>query len=346
MKGMEPDCINQLILSKFLRIEGENNLSKAGKTGVFILAFALILSTFTFGAGAEAAGRFDDVPSSAWYSDAVGWSVDEGVAEGTGGSTFSPNAVCTRAEIVTFIWRMAGSPEPSGQLAGSFTDLEPDAYYYDAMLWANETGIISGTSATTLSPNENCTRAQAVTLLWRYSGSDDSYTTHFTDVPKSAYCYEAVAWAGNRYVADGTTLMEFSPDSTCTRAQIVTMLYRMQRRGTEALLSSDIEYVRIENNFEGGERSLTAEETAEFKAILSRAALNEKPEPGQGEGQTSDPMYLVHTGYAGGAADTFYSTEAGATVLYKFTDTHGPGGRGYIAVRNEEMQSFFDRLGI
>lgn len=321
-------------------------MNKAGKTGVFILAFTLMLSTFTFGAGAETAGRFDDVPSSAWYSDAVGWAVEEGIAEGTGGSTFSPNAVCTRAQIVTFIWRMAGSPHPSGKLAKLFSDLEPDAYYYDAMLWANENGIISGTSALTLSPNESCTRAQAVTLLWRYSGSDDSYATYFTDVPKSAYYYEAVAWACNRYVADGTTLMEFSPDSTCTRAQIVTMLYRMQRTGTEALLSSNIEYVHIENDFEGGERSLTAEEIAEFKAILSRAALNEKLEPGLGESQTSDPMYLVHIGYASGAVDIFYSTEAGAAVLYKFTDTHGPDGRGYIAVRNEEMQSFFDRLGV
>ena len=120
----------------------------------------------------------------------------------------------------------------------------------------------------------------------------------------------------------------------------------MQRTGTEALLSSNIEYIRIENDFEGGERSLAAEEIAEFKAILSRAALNEKLEPGLGEGQTSDPMYLVYIGYASGVVDIFYSTEAGTAVLYKFTDTQGPDGRGYIAVRNEEMQRFFERLGI
>lgn len=321
-------------------------MRKFRKTAVFILAFALILGTFAFGDGTESAGGFSDVPASAWYGDAVSWAVGSGVAEGTGGGAFSPDAVCTRAQIVTFIWRLAGSPQPSGKFAKIFSDLESDTYYYDAMLWANETGIISGTSATTLSPNENCTRAQAITLLWRYSGSDDSFTTYFTDVPKSAYYYEAVAWASNKYVADGTTLMEFSPDGTCTRAQIVTMLYRMQRTGTEALLSSNIEYIRIENDFEGGERSLAAEEIAEFKAILSRAALNEKLEPGLGEGQTSDPMYLVYIGYASGVVDIFYSTEAGAAVLYKFTDTHGPDGRGYIAVRNEEMQSFFDRLGI
>lgn len=321
-------------------------MNKARKIGAFILAFALMLSTFTIGIDAQAAGRFGDVPSSAWYSDAVNWAVEEGVAEGTGDSTFSPNAVCTRAQIATFIWRMAGFPEPSGKFKNMFSDLEQSAYYYDAMLWANENGIISGTSAATMSPNEVCTRAQAVTMLWRYSGSDDSYATYFIDVTKSAYYYEAVAWAGNRYVADGTSLMEFSPDDTCTRAQIVTMLYRMQRTGTEALLSSDIEYLRIENVFEGRERSLTAEEIAEFKAILSRAALNENPEPQLGEGRTSDPMYRVHIGYAGGAVDVFYGTEAGATVLYKFTGTYGPDGRGYIAVRNEEMQGFFDRLGI
>lgn len=321
-------------------------MRKFRKTAVFILAFALILGTFAFGDGAEGAGGFSDVPASAWYGDAVSWAVGSGVAEGTGGGAFSPDAVCNRAQIVTFIWRMAGSPEPSERFAAIFSDLEPDAYYYDAMLWANEEGIISGTSAVTLSPNENCTRAQAVTLLWRYAGSDEGYTTHFTDVPESAYYYEAVAWASSRYVADGTSLMEFSPDGTCTRAQIVAMLYRMQRTGSEALLSDDIESVRIENDFEGGERSLTAEEIAEFKAILSRAALNENLEPGLGEGQTSDPRYLVHIGYADGEEELFYSTEAGAAVLYKFTGTHGSDGRGYIAVRSEEMQRFFDRLGI
>ena len=321
-------------------------MKKTSRIFTCVLAIVLMCSTLSYAESTGQENGFSDVSASAWYSDAVDWAVEEGIANGTGNGAFSPNAVCTRAQIVTFIWRMAGSPEPHGRFNAAFTDLDEGAYYYDAMMWANENGIISGTSATTLSPNANCTRAQAVTLLWRYAGDEEGYSTYFVDVPESAYYYEAVAWASNRYVADGTSLLGFSPDGVCTRAQIVTMLYRMQRTGTEALQSGDIKSVRIENNFKGGERSLSAGEITEFKAVLSRAALNENPEPQGGQGQNSDPMYTVYVGYADGGEDVFYSTEAGATVLYKLTGTYGPGGAGYIAVRSAEMQSLFDGWGV
>ena len=313
---------------------------KLRKTAAIMLAAALAICV---GAHADSGG-FSDVPASAWYNDAVGWAVEEGVAEGTGDGIFSPDAGCTCAQIVTFIWRMAGSPEPS-ETSDAFHDLPEDAYYYDAMLWANEKGIISGTSEVTLSPDGPCTRAQAVTMLWRYAGADDGYTGYFTDVPETAYYYQAVGWAINRYVADGTTLLEFGPDLPCTRAQIVTMLYRMQRTGSEAL-SGEVESVRIENTITEEELNLDAGEIAEFASIFSRAALNDNSVPQMGEEQTSNPMYVVYVGYAGGGEDVFYGTEAGATVIYKRTGTYGPGGPGFIAVRNAEMQSFFDRLGI
>ena len=317
-------------------------MSKLRKTIIIFLAAALAACVGSY--ADNGMNRFDDVPESAWYGDAVEWAVEEGVADGTGNDTFSPDDVCTRAQIVTFIWRMAGAPEPSERFAETFHDLNPDAYYYEAMLWANEEGLVSGTSANTLSPDEYCTRAQAVIMLWRYCGADDSYTTYFVDAPESAYYSKAVAWASNRYVADGMTLLEFSPDGTCTRAQIVTMLYRMQRTGTEALRSDDIQSVRIENLAAGSELTLTAGEIDEFKAIISRAALNDNPEPQPGQGQTSDPMYVVHIVYAEGGEDIFYSPEAGAEVLYKFTGTYGPGGEGYVAIRSREMQEFFDSI--
>ena len=167
----------------------------------------------------------------------------------------------------------------------------------------------------------------------------------FSDVPASAWYNDAVDWAVEEGVAEGTGDGIFSPDAGCTRAQIVTMLYRMQRTGSEAL-SGEVESVRIENTITEEELNLDAGEIAEFASIFSRAALNDNSVPQMGEEQTSNPMYVVYVGYAGGGEDVFYGTEAGATVIYKRTGTYGPGGPGFIAVRNAEMQSFFDRLGI
>ena len=169
---------------------------------------------------------FTDVPANAYYADAVSWAVLKGVTKGTSETTFSPNATCTRAQAVTFLWRAAGSPAPkSGTMP--FTDVAADAYYHDAVLWAVEQGITKGTSDTTFSPNATCTRAQIVTFLWRSENMPAAGTANsFTDVAANAYYADAVNWAVENGITSGTSDTTFSPDAYCTRAQIVTFLWR------------------------------------------------------------------------------------------------------------------------
>ena len=169
---------------------------------------------------------FTDVPADAYYADAVAWAVENGITNGTSATTFGPDVSCTRAQMVTFLWRAAGSPEPT-TANNPFTDVQSDAYYYDAVLWAVEQGITSGTSATTFSPDATVTRGQTVTFLWRQAGSPVvNYAMSFADVDAGAYYAEAVRWAVSEGVTAGTSGTTFSPDASCTRAQIVTFLYR------------------------------------------------------------------------------------------------------------------------
>lgn len=168
---------------------------------------------------------FTDVQPGAYYADAVAWALEKSITAGTSATTFSPDAPCTRAQIVTFLWRAAGSPEATDSCP--FTDVPVDSYYYDAVLWAVEQGITSGTSATTFSPNVTCTRAQAVTFLYRYEKSPAvSGSNGFTDVAADAYYSNAVQWAVDKNVTAGTSATTFSPNEACTRGQIVTFLYR------------------------------------------------------------------------------------------------------------------------
>ena len=168
---------------------------------------------------------FTDVPASAYYYDAVYWAVENGVTNGTSNTTFSPDASCTRAQMVTFLWRAAGSPEPESSV-NPFTDVAASAYYYDAVLWAVEQGITNGTSATTFGPDVTVTRGQTVTFLWRYDGSPAVSGSGFDDVVSDAYYADAVAWAAGEGVTSGTSATTFSPSNDCTRGQIVTFLYR------------------------------------------------------------------------------------------------------------------------
>lgn len=169
---------------------------------------------------------FTDVPESAYYYDAVIWAVKTGITVGTSETTFSPDDVCTRAQIVTFLWRAAGSPAPE-KAAMPFTDVAADSYYYDAVLWAVENGITAGTSETTFSPDAKCSRAQAVTFLWRAAGCPDIRALNpFSDVTAKDYYYNAVMWAIETGITVGTGSSTFSPNIICTRAQIVTFLYR------------------------------------------------------------------------------------------------------------------------
>ena len=170
------------------------------------------------------APAFADVPADAYYADAVAWAVKEGITSGTDTNTFSPNASCTRAQMVTFLWRANGSPKATG--ANPFTDVSADAYYYDAVLWAAEKGVTSGTTATTFSPDAVLTRGQTVTFLWRSNGSPAVSGNSFGDVADEAYYADAVAWAVKEGITSGTGGNSFSPDAPCTRAQIVTFLYR------------------------------------------------------------------------------------------------------------------------
>ena len=175
-----------------------------------------------------ATNPFTDVKSSDYYYDSVLWAVENGITAGTGdGTTFSPNDPCTRAQIVTFLWRAYGKQKPAAT-ENPFTDVKPSDYYYDAVLWAVENGITAGTGdGTTFSPNDPCTRAQAVTFQWRAAGKPTvSGGSSFTDVASGSYYVGAVAWAVEKGVTAGATTTTFDPNGTCTRAQIVTFLYR------------------------------------------------------------------------------------------------------------------------
>ena len=172
---------------------------------------------------------FTDVADKAYYRDAVAWAVENGITKGTTATTFSPNATCTRAQAVTFLWRTAGSPEPESRTM-PFTDVPVGSYYYDAVLWAVENGITKGTSDTTFSPNMTCTRAQIVAFLWRSEKSPAAGTANpFADVKSTAYYADAVLWAVKEDITKGTTNTTFSPDADCTRAQIVTFLWRCKK---------------------------------------------------------------------------------------------------------------------
>ena len=169
---------------------------------------------------------FADIKVSDYYCDAVKWAVEQGITNGTTDTTFSPNEGCTRGQMVTFLWRAAGSPEPTGK-TNLFTDVKADAYYYKALLWAIENGITTGTTDTTFSPDEICARGQMAAFLYRSAKSPAvTGSTSFTDVETDVYYRDAVAWAFQQGITKGATDTTFAPDETCTRGQMVTFLYR------------------------------------------------------------------------------------------------------------------------
>ena len=174
----------------------------------------------------KAQPEFKDIANNSYYYDAVQWAVEKGITEGTSIETFSPHASCTRAQTVTFLWRAAGSPEPTGTI-NPFSDLDPSAYYYKAVLWAIEHGITQGTSADTFSPNMTVTRGQTVTFLHRAAGTPShGGNAAFLDISDNDYYFDAVAWAAQNGITSGVGNGKFSPGADCTRGQIVTLLYR------------------------------------------------------------------------------------------------------------------------
>ena len=169
---------------------------------------------------------FDDVKDGAYYQDAVNWAVKAKVTSGTSETTFSPDAACTRAQAVTFLWRAAGSPEPTAT-STVFTDVVKDSYYYKAVLWAVENGITTGASETTFAPDASCSRSQIVTFLYRMQKSPETKAENpFTDVSADAFYGNAVLWAVENGITTGATATTFNPAGVCTRGQIVTFLYR------------------------------------------------------------------------------------------------------------------------
>lgn len=182
----------------------------------------------TFMEGNSLLNLFYDVPNDAYYYEAVKWAVEQGVTTGIGNDAFGPELPCTRAQIVMFLWRAAGSPEPAN--TGSFSDVPSDGYYAKAVAWAIENGVTTGVGGDRFAPDDACTRAQAVTLLARARSAKAEGSAAFSDVPADSYYADAVAWAAASGITEGIGGGLFGPADDCTRAQIVTFLYRAYRK--------------------------------------------------------------------------------------------------------------------
>lgn len=204
-----------------------NFLYTLSNTGQLILEAKLLNDSVHYPEGIYLyPSSFTDVSTQAYYSDPVQWASMNGITSGTSQTTFSPNDSCTRAQMVTFLWHAAGDPTPKSSI-NPFKDVAKNSYYYKAVLWAVENSVTGGTSATTFSPNETCTRAQAVTFLYNYAGKPtiSDIDTPFKDIPNNAYYDTPVKWAIDFGVTSGTSATTFSPANNCTRGQIVTFLY-------------------------------------------------------------------------------------------------------------------------
>ena len=168
---------------------------------------------------------FEEIQEGNYFYYAVLWAVNKGITKGTTDTTFSPYNTCTTANIITFLWRASGSPEPAG--ANPFRDVSAGSYYEKAAVWASEKGMVSGD---TFNGNSPCTRAAVMKYLWILAGKPSAGDSPFTDVPNSADYAQAVAWAVQRGVTNGKTETTFAPNETCTRGQIVTFLYRYYKQ--------------------------------------------------------------------------------------------------------------------
>ena len=181
---------------------------------------------FNFGDQKPVDDAFTDVPQSSYCYGPVLWASEENITKGTTATTFSPSAGCTRGQVVTFLWRAAGSPKVSG-VENPFVDVKEGSYCYDAVLWAVQNKITSGTTKTTFSPGRTITRAEAVTLIWRSEGEPGpTAMPEFTDINAGAYYYGAMCWGYSSGVVSGTSATTFSPNGTCTRGHIVSFLCR------------------------------------------------------------------------------------------------------------------------
>lgn len=187
-----------------------------------VLALVLVLSVVPSAiVTADAVGAFYDVPDGAWFAQPVAWALQNSITTGTTATTFSPNGTCTRAEILTFLWRAAGSPQTMSY--NPYYDVTAADYYYSAAIWAAENDLIYGELFAGAVP---CTRSDVVTYLWKLSGAPYAVPAAFTDVPQTASCAQAVSWAVDHGITTGTGATTFTPQGVCTRGEIVTFLYR------------------------------------------------------------------------------------------------------------------------
>lgn len=213
--------------------EGAHAVSAAYQSGDIInvsfddIQFSIVNATITSKLPSAVVNPFTDVSQTSYYFTPVLWAVKSEVTNGMTPTLFAPLDNCTRGQIVTFLWRAMGSPVPLSQ-ENPFTDVAGDAYYAQAVLWAVEHGITNGTSDTTFSPDQPCTRAQAVTFLWRAANAPAplSQDNPFTDVAEDVYYTQAVLWAVEHGITNGTSNTTFSPNDICSRGHIVTFLYR------------------------------------------------------------------------------------------------------------------------
>ena len=220
---------------------------------------------------------FEDVSDpSAYYYTPVYWAVDRGITAGTSPTTFSPGRACTRGQIVTFLWKALGSPEPTSY-ENPFTDVSSTDYFYKPVLWAKENGVTSGTSKTTFSPGKSCTRGQIVTFLWKALNSPEPSSTNnpFTDVKESDYFCKPVLWAKENSITSGTSATNFSPGNSCTRGQAMTFLYKAINLPppTPPTPTADFVYEDITSDtvrlvkYNGTDSSVTVPETHDGKTV-------------------------------------------------------------------------------
>lgn len=170
-------------------------------------------------------GTFTDVDENDYFFDAVEWAAENGITGGVSAECFGAALDCSRAQTMTFLWRAMGEPEP-GSYDPALTDVKRGSYYYDAVLWAMQEGITTGAGKWLFAPDKAVTRGQFVTFLYRLSGEKSDVLHPFTDVPAGSYYGPAIAWAYSKGITTGTSKTAFSPDAPCTRAQIITFLYR------------------------------------------------------------------------------------------------------------------------
>ena len=276
-----------------------------------LMTFVLALSTLTAGImPVSAAGTaFTDVSDTAYYAEAVGWAVEKAITKGTSDTAFSPGDGCTRGQCVTFLYRYAGSPDVDVTKALQFEDINSSDYYAPAVAWAVDNGVTTGTSDTTFSPGANCSRAQIVTFLWRYNAKPDAESAGtFTDVKSGAYYADAVFWAVAQDITKGTSETTFNPDQTCSRAQIVTFLYRMDQKGAEKA------------------HIITEEEGQRMIDLIDEISKLEE----QGKGLTDIEEYLLGLDWMDMVSET---PDGGLCCRTSFgvTGVWNPRGQGYMS---------------